>query len=273
MWSTVLVNGDDMLFKCKKSFYPVFLKTASDAGFKISLGKNYLSPKSCMINSQVFTRKGREMVRCGYLNLKLVKGTNVKEGESSATPTQIGVSLNDMINNCPWTACVIPETFSRWGTDWLGKIYRPNWYMPVHLGGFGVDVKYAPSTWRITKGQREMAARFVSDPRMALYRRKGMNIPTAKLAGALARWRMIPGDYVRREGESDATDDPWLERLAYASRAHQGSKGVSDETFISRFKPQYRLDPMSFEGLMLYWNAQVFAFNLPPCPPMSVIRY
>jgi hypothetical protein len=272
MWDNVLVNGDDMLFKCDLSFYPVFLKTAADAGFVISQGKNYLSPDCCMINSQVFRRIATKMHRCGYLNLKLVYGSALKTGESKATPTQVGKDLSKMFNLCPWTACSLPAALARWRQDWFGPIYRPNWYLPVHLGGFGVDRKFAPSTLRFTSSQRQIAARFVADPKLALYRRKGMNIPTVQLAGALANWRMIPGDYVRREGESDDLRDSWLERLAYAARANQGATEVSDKVFIAKFFRKERLRPMSIEGIERYWDAQVFASYLPPCPPIGLIK-
>jgi hypothetical protein len=104
----VLVNGDDMLFKCERSFYDVFVRTASDAGFKISQGKQYLSPDCCMINSQVFIRRSLRMVRVGYLNLKLVYGESLKTGSSAATPVQVGKDLSKMVRLCPWTNCAVP---------------------------------------------------------------------------------------------------------------------------------------------------------------------
>jgi len=272
MWGNVLVNGDDMLFKCDESFYPIFLKTAADAGFKISAGKNYLSPDCCMINSQVFRRVKNSMKRCGYLNLKLVSGVSLKTGESESTPTQVGKDLGEMVKLCPWSACSIPTAFGRWGQDWFGPIYRPNWYLPVHLGGFGVPRELAPITWRVTRAQRLVAAKFVSDPRLALYRRKGMDIPSVQLAGALAKWRMVPGDYVHEESESSDLRDSWLERLAYAARACHGSVEVSDKVFIAKFFGEYRLKPMSMEGIERYWSAQVFATRLPPCPPIGLIK-
>jgi hypothetical protein len=279
MWDQVLVNGDDMLFKCSADFYPTFIRTATDAGFKISQGKNYLSPDCCMINSQVYRRTSvhrkvcrGQMKRFGYLNMKLVKGVSLKNGDSEATPTQIGKDLSKMVTLCPWTNCAVPAALGRWKNDWFGPTYHPNWYLPVHLGGFGLDPIHAPDTFSVTRSQREFAARFVADPRMALYRRKGMNIPTAKLAGGLCHWRMVPGDYVEREGESRDVDDLWLERLAYAARAHQGAAGVSDKIFVNHFRPQYRLKPMSELRLLSYWNAQVFAFSVPPCPPIGSIK-
>jgi len=273
MWENVLVNGDDMLFKCHNSFYEVFVETAKAAGFKISQGKQYLSPDSCMINSQIFSGRSDDMRRRGYLNLKLLTGISLKGGESEATPTQLGRDLNKMIELCPWAWPTVPFAFRRWEKDsWLGKFYKPNWYLPVHLGGFGVDRKYAPSGWKITRGQRLMAARFVHDPRMALYRKEGVNLPVASIAGAIANWRMIPGDYVPAAGESVVNDDAWLARLALASRAHSGPSNVTDAAMAARFRPEYRLKPMSREALERYWNAQVFAFGLPKCPPLRPLR-
>ncbi len=97
-----------------------------------------------------------------------------------------------------------------------------------------------------------------------------MTIETAILAGSLAKWRYQIGDYVPNRNEMN-DEDPWLDRLAYASRAHHGSNPTSDAAFIARFKPEFRLKPMSDEGLSLYWNARVVSQDLPDCPPISAI--
>jgi hypothetical protein len=270
MWSHVLVNGDDMAFKCDASFYPIFVQAASDAGFKISQGKQYLSPDWCLINSQVFMRRSGSMKRLGYLNMKLILGESLKTGVSRATPTMIGKDLSKMVQLCPWTNCAVPAALHRWRKDWFGA-FVPNWYLPVHLGGFGLDRRFAPKTLRFSRAQREVAAQFVSTPSMALYRLPGMNLPLASVAGSLANWRMVPGPYVQESSESDALDDPWLARLALAYRAYKGSKEVSDRTFLFRFRPQFRLRPMSTEGLERYWFARLFATRLPPCPPLRVL--
>lgn len=272
LWNQVLVNGDDMLFKGNEELIRIFRQTALDAGLKFSQGKNYSSPDCCMINSQVFRRTGGVMRRYGYLNMKLILGVSLKSGESHATPTQIGKDLSEMVKLCPWTSCAIPKALSRWGKDWFGPIYRPNWYLPVHLGGFGLDLKQAPDSWRVTRSQREMAARFVSDPRLGLYRRKGMFLPVAKIAGALAHWRLISGPYVEGPGESDNVTDSWLERLAYAVRASSGAYEVADKIVVCRFRPQYKLKPISDDGLKKYWSARWMATFLPPCPPLGCLR-
>jgi len=292
----VLVNGDDILFKSDDEFFKIFIEVAAGAGFKASQGKNYLSPDCCMINSQVYRRVGGKMKRFGYLNLRLVKGTGLKNGESGAVPTQIGKDLGQMGLLTPWTTCSFPAAFSRWNQDWFGKTYYPNWYLPVHLGGFGVPGRLAPAAMKITRSQRLMAARFVNDPAMALYRRAGLSLPVAKYAQALAKYRMKPSGYIPESGEVEADEDPWLARIAFADRASMGSvveiierqpksktsktqtvkvcqngKKYSDAVFVNRFKPEYRLKPMSKEMLIRYWDAKVYAFGLPACPPLNRI--
>lgn len=275
MYNNVIVNGDDILFKCPRDFAPIFYETAFEAGFVISQGKNYLSPDACLINSQLYIRVNGLMVRRGYLNLKLIKGSSLKSGDSTASPDQLGKDIGKMCENCPWAVSAIPTAFKRFEGEWSGKFFKPNWFLPVHLGGYGVPLQFAPLDLKITRAQREIAARFVHDPRMALYRTKGISLPTAQYAGAIANWRMIPGDYVRSAGELtvDEMNDGWLGKLAYAVRASTGSsEKTTDARFISTFRPQFRLKPMSIEGLERYWNAQVFAFDCPPCPPLGYIK-
>lgn len=269
-----IVNGDDMLFKCRDpAFLDLFRSVAAEAGLRISVGKNYLSLHSCMINSQLFTKRGGKMVRKGYLNLKLVKGVSLKTGDSSAFPTQIGPDLSRMVQLCPWTSCTIPAAMERWRREdkQFHSYFRPNWYLPVHLGGYGVDVSLAPPDWRITRPQREMAAHFVSDPSLALFRKPGMKLPVAKVSGALARWEMVTGDYVPREFETQDVDDGWLARLAMAYRAEQNAPDVSDRVFLARLSRKFGLKPMSAEALIRYWNARLFAFLPTPCPPLRTL--
>jgi len=269
----VLVNGDDMLFKGDMELYEIFSEVSAQAGFKKSQGKNYVSPDCCLINSQIFRRVNSRMERFGYLNMKMVKGTSLKGGDSTATPTQIAKELSKMVSRCLWTNCAIPAALSRWDEEWLGVRYRPNWYLPVNLGGFGLDPRFGPERIHVTRSQRLLAARFVHDPSLALYR-SGMTLPAMKVAGALANWRVVTGDYVRGPDEMSGADlrDSWLERIAYAGRAMEGAKEVSDAVLMKHiFKRDYRLKPMSIEGIERYRGAQLFASKLPTCPPIGII--
>jgi len=272
MWDNVLVNGDDMPFKCDKSFYPIFLQTALEAGFKISAGKNYLSPDCCLINSQAYRRVGGRMTRFGYLNQSLITGVDVKSGESSATPDMIGREISEMVRLCPWAACSIPATMARWNKDSHGRFFRPNWYLPVHLGGYGVDIKYSPSAWSVTKTQREVAARFVADPSLSLYRTIGRrDNPFRKFLAATLKFRLDNNPRPLRDYETESGSDPWLERLAYANRA-TGRQDHDISVLARRLGRQFRLKPMSFEGLARYWSARLVAVPGPVCPPMGRIR-
>jgi hypothetical protein len=79
----------------------------------------------------------------------------------------------------------------------------------------------------------------------------GIDIPTAKLAGALLHPRLVPRDelaiYLMANDDIYIfdQDDPWLARLAYAARAHHGVKMTSDKIVMIKFKPEFRLKPMS----------------------------
>jgi hypothetical protein len=50
----VKINGDDILFKCTRSFYPLWVDVVSEFGFFPSLGKNLLSDTILQINSELY---------------------------------------------------------------------------------------------------------------------------------------------------------------------------------------------------------------------------
>jgi hypothetical protein len=274
IYENALVNGDDILFKGDRLLIDTFKKVASSVGFKTSQGKNYVSPDTCLINSQVYLRRNGKMVRQGYLNLRLVKGNNIKArvagGEKPVTPEMIGKDLSKMARICPWTACSIPAAFRRWDSDWKTSWFKPNWYLPVHLGGYGVDLRFAPKDLQISRAQRFIAAAFVSDPRLALYRKTG-SMQIVKLAAACMNYKVVAGDYVPQEFE---LIDEWLGRFAYASRAKDGVHQQSDADIMvaRRFRKHSRLSPMSAESLVRYWYAQVFSTGAPTCPPIGDVK-
>jgi hypothetical protein len=271
MWDNVIVNGDDMLFKCEWSFYDIFCKTAKDAGLKLSLGKNYLSRDMCMINSQTFKRVGKRMERVGYLNMKFIKGTSLKEGDSSALPTQIGKDVNKMIKYCPWTKCTIPSIFGRWKEDWLGKCYIPNWYLPVHLGGFGIDLNHAPSTWKLTREQRKVAVAMYSNPTMTLYRTMGFKLPLAVVAGSVLSWKRVQDTCPLREHDTDG-EDPWLVRLALAYRYGTHGRKPSESGLYKNTFDLRGAKPCSFDKLIELWRTKLISVKGPECPPLNLIR-
>lgn len=291
---SVLVNGDDMLFKCEPSLLPIFVQTAREAGLEASPGKNFLSRTHCTINSQLFARRGGVMVRRGYLNQRLLTGVSLKSGESNSTPTQIARDINRMCELYPKVDGAIPFCFSRF-TDLLGKGKRgkgttPNWFLPVSLGGLGLDPKFSTSGrfggGSVTLFQRRLAALFIHDPSLSLYRTlrdKSVDPQigkfVCKLGKSLLSPRPIFGDHVAEESESLYEDDPWVARAMMLGRAQCASNPSSiDSSSFDEFKFQRslmlkaekkgRLQPVSAKNLPLYANIQWFCGSRPPCPPL-----
>lgn len=125
-----------------------------------------------------------------------------------------------------------------------------------------------------------MAAKFVSDERMQLYRRAGFSIQTAKFAGLLASFKTVPvsleGD--KKEAAYDTrqveiTDD-WLVRAAYTSRALQlNQNSTTDRVFLMKIgNSKQRLKPMSINGLKDWWHVVQIAYGVPTCPPLGSIK-
>lgn len=282
MFDNVLVNGDDMLFKCSEDFYPIFNAVAAEAGFKISIGKQYLSRKCAMINSQLFQQLTpvSKVLRRGYLNLNIVKGVSVKKtSDVEATPTQISRDANKMISLCKWARSSIPAIMERWTADWFGKRFQPNWFLPVHLGGCGFERELAPPGNKITRAQRYVAACYIDNPKLQLYRRKGMDIPTLKYAMSLLEYKMFPSsmNYVKSETEvlADREGDKWLGKICYASRVKNGSVELeSDCVFANNFLTSKnsrtgRLKPVNFSTLDTYHEVITVASFKVPCPPSA----
>jgi hypothetical protein len=278
MWENVIVNGDDMLFKCESSFYEIFCKTAADAGLKLSLGKNYLSRDMCMINSQVFKRVGKVMQRQGYLNLRFIKGGDSYEG---ILPTQVSLSVNKMLNLCPWTKCSVPAFLKRWSDDYIGFKYRPNWYLPVFCGGLGLDMKHAPGSLKITKEQLKVAQMMKMNPSLSLYRSLGIKLPLAKLACAILNWKRVPKfDVLNESDRSIENNDPWLNRLALAVRFSQ-TKEIrlkKDEKALYEISNDFRdlrkktKKNFTKNDLCDFIQTKLVAVAGPECPPLQIVR-
>lgn len=286
------INGDDVLFKGPFELFSIHRKVAESVGFKISQGKNYISKHSCLINSQLYTRKGNAMVRIGYLNLRLVKGNNIKgsirtasDDRMSVDPTHIGKELNKMAKLAPWTASAIPTAFKRWESKLRDfKWFTPNWYLPVHLGGYGIDLQYAPQDLMVTRNQRLLAAMFVNEPELLLFRRDGVIIPKKFKSKIVGTFTIEKGSFngplpshIKNVSDIDGT---WLERLAYAERCNyknvlnQVDSTDDLEMFIkaNSMKRNKFYKPLSINGLIDYWTIQVHQNQSSEPPPLAPIK-
>jgi hypothetical protein len=72
----VLINGDDILFRCNDAFYDLWMQNITEVGFLLSLGKNYVHQTFFTINSLgfLFNREKRVISEIGFLNVGLLTG-------------------------------------------------------------------------------------------------------------------------------------------------------------------------------------------------------
>jgi len=168
-----IINGDDIAFVCNREFYDIFCNIAGEAGFRVSVGKQFLSPHFLQINSQMFRIRNNRVTRCHYLNLNLLMGNNIKGSSKFEMGTPIGIShdLNAMMENIPWSASCLPIAFQRFRKDFATTRFQPNWAIPHHLGGYGINPNFVGSRL-VTREQRSIAARFLHNPSLKLYRKK-----------------------------------------------------------------------------------------------------
>jgi len=280
LWRNVLVNGDDMLFKCNSELYNIFMVCCREAGLKPSVGKNYLSPDTCMINSQVFKCVNGKMKKQGYLNLKFLKPSIKLHVGEMCSPTQISKDLNKMCREIPWSKCIIPSVFKRWDTEQL----KPNWYLPVHLGGYGVGLDLSPSSWNITRQQRSVARMFLRDKKMMLFRTLGTcpeldrELRCRKFQDLISCFSNFNFSQPFQPLNSHETkENPWLERLCMIKRWGQaGEFNLPSEgrpIFDSRIRynfQEYR--PIRFSTIESCWNMDFKFVKCAPVPPLNLLR-
>jgi len=83
----VLVNGDDILFRCNKEFYRLWLRKIDSVMFKLSLGKNYVHRSILMINSCMFRYSSRNGVdfftEIPFFNVGILTGQSKVTGREN----------------------------------------------------------------------------------------------------------------------------------------------------------------------------------------------
>jgi hypothetical protein len=280
----VIINGDDCLFVAPDDrFLEIHSGFCQEVSLRSSKGKDYRSRHGCLINSQFFQLKDHRMTRVGYLNQRFIFGSNIKKKSSDGTntvkPTDIARDINKMVSLTPWTSSASPACLERLSREVSRKdSVRPNWYLPVHLGGFGLDPRFGPQKLWISKQQRILAAQFIHDPELTLYRSKGV-LPAPKQLKFLApQPRIVVGDYVANSDETEELEDPWGDRMAFHLQCHRGLERVQLQkefeirsTSITR---DYRLKPVGLENLLSYWRFSRVYYDKwnSECPPLGKVN-
>jgi len=295
MWNRYLINGDDLLFRGPEDpiLFEIFLQKTKDAGLITTVGKTYISKRYGMINSRIyyFNDHTGKVTRKGYLNLNLLKGNAEKDKSplTSATPESFSKDYQDMVSLYPPGINFLSLLFKRWTCDQVGDYrltnphcknhfkgrYIPNWFLPVHLGGFGVNPKYSQKEKiKITKDQRVTAAIFFNDPSRSLFYSKNLNSKVMDFSNLyLGTPKISPhSEATPPKGEVDE----WMVTMEGISRA-AGLHTVAEtpEVFRSNLRKKnkdFRLSAMSAKGLLRNWVVDVSYPCAPQCPKPSIIK-
>jgi hypothetical protein len=153
------INGDDILFPCPPEFCDLWERTTKEMGLTLSVGKSYASEYFAVINSRQFIqhRKG-DLQRIEYANLGLIFNHNLKKRGAEKTPFEIGHALNEMLEFCPMAIAFLPDAMRHRSIGLPLGGYVPNFFVPAHYGGYGVDPKYCDKrSVEVSFRQRQVA--------------------------------------------------------------------------------------------------------------------
>jgi hypothetical protein len=161
----VLINGDDILFKATRDEYVRWREVIGQFGLQLSVGKNFFSDKFFTVNSELYTANGfvtrpwwggllTDTVRMRN-ELKWELGTDVLTGDlRKIVPDIQGLFLSSFPAHRRQAAnTVFLETY----TPMLAPYKGLNWFIPVELGGMGLESDGRAS--RVTYAQRKLAVR------------------------------------------------------------------------------------------------------------------
>lgn len=254
----MLINGDDVLFWCPSMQYYEFWKVCTGSfGLKPSLGKNYVSNRFLVINSQLASVKrvvdfyGRqtwtvnEMVPT--LNLGLLYGTaksgSAHEAEKSLFGTHqcqmdsLRQRAEDFIGGFPSLRDEMMSVWIKYWTPVLNKFPQGmSWFIHPSLGGIGLPVTREVT---ITDRQRKLAGKILLDSSPDGARLlQGISMPLPAFVDCFSRelsdrYKKLGAKFVE-DGRED--DSSWGQLNHYLSHGF-------DET-----------DPEGFSRFVLSWN-------------------
>jgi len=139
----VLINGDDILFRCDDSFYSEWLKAISEVGFKLSLGKNYVHKSFLTVNSTGFLYSNGQITDVPFLNCGLLTGQSKIGGSRRETElAPIWSYYNDVIHSAidPVRA---HHRFMHYNASNIAELTCNGQYSlftSPHYGGLGFDL-------------------------------------------------------------------------------------------------------------------------------------
>jgi hypothetical protein len=150
-----LVNGDDILFKTNDGLYEIWKKNIKNAGFTLSLGKNYVHRKYLTVNSRLFY-DGEHLREVDYLNVGLLTGQSKLSGRSETKCLPIWDFFNYSVPGA-WDPVRARKRFFHYQKEWIAQMTRSgnyNCFLSPERGGLGF---HQCGEFYVTAFQRRLA--------------------------------------------------------------------------------------------------------------------
>jgi hypothetical protein len=300
LWDNLLINGDDLVFRAPKDFISFFYEKIGLVGFVPSIGKNYVSAKYATINSKVFTTKfsmrGKNMVQCGYLNLPIIFGKILHEGDIPPSPSDIGLGLTDMFDHCSFSKYCLRSVINPWKKVFFPG-FRPNPFVPAFLGGYGIDPRHRPEgEYQVTTQHLRIATAMVRPgSKLKLFSRMSCCLPKSTkllslLSKFLGKWKILPFSeitpdytpidqdkmmpsvmqYIRLKmvGQNSSANDPSVKSIVSREAALKQIRGIKIGEVLTKLKNsktgEQRLTRERFEDYVKGGEFVESTFDIPP---------
>jgi len=142
----VMINGDDIMFKCNKVEYQNWLNLLPEAGLTPSPGKNFLHCKYGTVNSALFYQESSKVTKyIPFFNVGMLLGQSKvasdKEGCNKPVHCLHQSALHGAIN--PIRADLRFRFYKKEKLIKSSKMYdgtQLNWYLPRTMGGLGMKL-------------------------------------------------------------------------------------------------------------------------------------
>jgi len=144
----VMVNGDDILFRCTKEKYEHWLSQLPEAGLTPSPGKNFFHDKFCTVNSALFSVRNNTVKYIPFFNAGMLLGqSKVCRTEFTDKYKSKPVHcLHSKVLHGAFNPTRADSRFCYYNKELLAKSvkhpsgYNLNYYIPRELGGLGMSV-------------------------------------------------------------------------------------------------------------------------------------
>lgn len=173
----VLINGDDILFRCpgpNSELYQNWLRSTAEVGFSLSPGKNYVHRRYLTVNSQAydFNPETKVLKPIGFFNVGLLVGQSKVSHRRTAQLTPLQGKYEEVIRGA-WSKLRAHHRFVHYNRSTIEDLTyggRFSLFIDPLLGGLGFPLHPEVATevnfTRFQKGFARYCLRQVKQPKI-----------------------------------------------------------------------------------------------------------